>query len=106
MAGGRSPVMRSQPPRFGAQATIQDWTRFSQTHDRLMRACILEWILMDPSRDAVFIDRISVAPRDSVTVLWLLHLCHYGPQEIGCAGARDSNLHRGEAGETARRPEV
>ena len=39
-------------PRFGARATIQEWTRFSRTHDRPMRACILEWILMDPRRSA------------------------------------------------------
>ena len=35
--------------RFGARANIQDWTRFIRTHDRPMKACILEWILMDPS---------------------------------------------------------
>ena len=46
-------------PRFGAQATIQEWTRFSRTHDRPMRACMLEWILMDPRRSTGFIKHIS-----------------------------------------------
>ena len=57
---GEVPGHRVPAPRFGAWATIQDWTRFSWTHDRPMRACILEWILMDLSRAAGFIDLISV----------------------------------------------
>ena len=42
-------------PSLGRWATILDWTTFSRTHDRPMRACILEWILMDPTRGAEFV---------------------------------------------------
>ena len=47
------------PPRIGDQAAIQEWTRFSRTHERPMRACILEWILLDPRRAPEFIKRLS-----------------------------------------------
>ena len=39
---GEIPSHEVPAPRFGAQATTQDWTRFSRTHNRPMRACILE----------------------------------------------------------------
>ena len=47
-------------PSFGTRATAQEWVSWSWTHDRRMRACILELVLMDPRRGAEFIKRISV----------------------------------------------
>ena len=46
-------------PSFGTRATILEWITWSRTHDRWMRACILEWILMDPTRGAEFIKQLS-----------------------------------------------
>ena len=44
---------------FGTRATAQEWISWSRTHDRQMRARILEWVLMDPWRGAELIKRIS-----------------------------------------------
>ena len=57
-AAGRS---RGHAPvqSFGTRATILEWTTWSRIHDRRMRACILVWILMDPSRGAEFVKRLS-----------------------------------------------
>ena len=56
---GQIPGHGVPAPRFEAWATIQEWTRFSRIHDRPMRACILEGILMDPRRSSEFIEQIS-----------------------------------------------
>ena len=49
-------------PNFGSQATSQEWVSWARVNDRRLRAAVLEWVLIDPSRGEKFIKKVANSP--------------------------------------------
>ena len=76
MLGHKVPV-----PSFGIRATPREWVSWARAKNRQLQACVLEWILLDPTRGEEFIKRISNHPTPlQEQGQWILHIhiCSHG----------------------------
>ena len=49
-------------PDLRVGATLDDWLRWAEHHNRGVRASAMEWLIMDPSRGKGFTEKLCSSP--------------------------------------------